>query len=1359
MDVDNGGAITPNLLPNNLVFGIPPARWLLMALTLCMLALPCFALFAKHQETAVSTKPMAFNHYLSGDDVSIGWVNTVIQDRMGLMWFGGRSGLASFDGYEFKIYRNDPKNPSSIGANVIWDLHLDSNGILWLATERGLSRYDLKTDTFINYPISSTPERNVVRGLVEDEHENLWMATFGGLVKFNKGTEQLYHFPVNADDPNAMPNQLLTSITTDSQGGYWIGSVHGLSHYQPKQQKFRHYLHDPLNANSISANIIQHVYEDVQGVIWVATYTGLNRWNPETDSFTHYQDPESMEVVGRDIAAFITEDSQGNLWVASDGYGLKLFDRTSLEFTHYTHNETDITSVGSNSIRTVYEDAYGDLWLGLFPAGVGHHDTVNTAFYTVRREPNIVNTLSHSSVTAIIEDDIGNLWLGTDGGGLSYFDQNTGNYTHYKYSPNIPDSLSSNAVLDLHLDVQGRLWVATWGGGLNRLDPGSQSFHRYQHNPNDPHSFDNRDVWSILEDAEGQLWFATQGRGVKRYDPTIDGFHHYLSEEVDGNISSDGTVWKLIQDSKGRIWACTVIGLRLFNQDKNEFEPVPGLQKMDGQWVISIFEDSLNRLWFGTNEAGLYRINETHNTYTAIPVSGELENKSIVGIEEGLPGQLWLSSNTGLYVYDTGTENIHVYNKYYGLQSNDFNIGSHTKTKNGHLIFGGIKGYTRFDPQKIRRNEVVPPVILTEFEIGHSPVNTVGSGSPLQQNLRIAKHIILRHDQPVFSLKFALLSYRAPQNNKYAYKLEGFENDWNYIGTKRRAEFTNLDAGDYTFKVKAANNEGIWNETGTSIKITVLSPWWLSTWAYLLYIFLTVTLIVRYIRRQRFNLAREREINFQLRQAEHVLEQKVAIRTSQLEKAKIAAEESQRSAEIANKAKSAFLANMSHEIRTPMNAVLGYAQILKQDPTLTKQQHKSISAIDSSGYHLLSLINDVLDISKIEAGAMQLHECDFDLTDLLNGLVQMFQVRCNQKQLELRLENLCGDSNCVHGDQVKIRQVLINLLGNAIKFTEQGRISLKVSIDNATNYSFEVQDTGIGVSEQALEDIFEAFHQEGVIEGGTGLGLAISYRQVEIMGGKIKVESTLGSGSRFYFTLKLFPARQAITQRGSRRQQVVCLAKGYNATVWIVDDMPENREVLDTYLSSLKIQTQQLESGELLINKLAQLPHDQWPDLIFLDIKMPGLNGFEVVAQLSHRYGEKAPICVANTASTLSFNVEDFTDHGFHDFVAKPFRLEQISECLKRHLKIEFEYAQSHDSSKGPVKKSVHYNASTLNIPAELVEKLRTAIEAFEILELEQAIVELNALGPNEQDLARCLTLHMENYDMDGLIKELEKIS
>ncbi len=823
--------------------------------------------------------PVQFEHISVEQGLSQSSVNCIIQDTRGFIWFGTDDGLNRYDGYNFSVYRHDPADPFSLGNSRILALFEDRKGRLWIGTAGGgLNRYDRDKNRFVRYthdPVTYYQEKNPrslsnnsIRCIAEDREGALWLGTDGsgfGRFQRNEGSDA-YSF-VTYRPAGASQSNYVSAIHEDSRGVLWVGTEDGgLVKVADRVRRLdAQYLPDPGSPPSSPSNQITSIEEDQEGRLWVGTQAGLLRFDESAGTFTHFlHEPDNDRSLSSNYIRRIYKDRAGTLWIGTDGGGLnKLLalpgSNVPPRFRRYRYEPGNSAGLSDNAVESIYEDRSGVLWVGTYDNGVNKlvlrngagPDRERGVFVHYSVNPTDPRGLSHPSVNAIVEDSRGMLWIGTDGSGLNHAipppnPESRLQFFHYRARSGRPDSLSDDVVTAVCEDSRGDLWVGTYTGGLNRLPrekAGQPSpFVHYWNDPRRPDSLSANFVKVIHEDRFGRLWIGTMDGGLNRFERDTGKFARFQADDTAPGHLSDNSVFAIADDREGRLWIGTAEGLNRYDSAENTFlhcKKDPGDPAgLSGDVVRALYCDGSGTLWVGTDGGGLNKLvsgaASDKPRFKHYRRKDGLPNDSVLGILEDDEGNLWLSTHKGLCRFDPRRETFRNYDRRDGLQGNDFRGGSCWKSRSGEMFFGGSQGFNVFYPAQIIDNPNVPPIVILDFQVFNKPVPVAALSEDgravLPKFVTETDQIGLSHRDAVFSFEFAALHYVAPEKNSYAYWMEGLEKEWNYVGNRRFVTYTTLPAGNYVFHVKGANSDGVWNNRGLALKITIKPPFWKTAW-------------------------------------------------------------------------------------------------------------------------------------------------------------------------------------------------------------------------------------------------------------------------------------------------------------------------------------------------------------------------------------------------------------------------------------------------------------------------------------------------------------------------------------------------
>ena len=1076
------------------------------------------------QPLSVSTETLT-----SKDGLSENSIVKIFQDSRQFLWFGTFDGVNRYDGFNFKVYKTILEDTTTISGQHFGTICEDRDGNLWFGSEGGgLNKYDRNTETFKRYMHDQNKKNSIISNYVHDLHIDkngiIWIATESGLDEFDPHKEKFNHYRNDPHDVNSMLSDYAVAVNEDSKGNIWIAGGYGLDRFDQVNKKFVHY----FQKHFISGGI----YVDRSKTLWVGTSLGLARFDEKRNKFDLYTKINNNSADKSVKQMF--EDSRGNFWVVLVSGGLYNFDRKTCQFTAYRDNPYNRTNLGKDIIRTIFEDKFGVLWISTAGGGVTKLDLRKAQFANYSTLSNNIHSLNNNNVYSIVEDEAGILWIGTYGGGFNRLDlKNNGNgFERFVHIGNDPNSLQNNLVRCLFKDKNGLLWIGT-ESGLEFFDYKTNKFIRSGNIPiislpSDPIVT----VFSLNQTSSGEIWIGTYNHGLYIYNPIDNSLINFQNDPLNPKSLSNNTVRKVLEDRSKNIWICTDNGLNRFDRSKKEFvcfKNDPGNpSSISSNNAVSISEDRSGGLWVGTtvglNKMEGNRLNNSEVKFVRFSKKNGLPDNNIQGILEDKIGNLWISTNKGLSKYDPRKKIFANYNEDNGLLSDEFYVNSFCERKTtGEMIFGGNKGFTVFRPEKIKNDENIPPVILTDFSLFNKPV-AIGKETDgvviLNKSISETDHITLSYQHSVITFEYAALHFTSPTNNKYAYYMEGLESNWNYVGNRRSATYVNLPPGEYVFKVKASNNSGFWNDKGISVRVTVIPPFWM-TWTFRITAGLLIALIVFAGYKLRI-----RSIEMRREQLEQ-LNNQLQIENQERQKSETKVKEYAEELKLLNQTKDKFFSIIAHDLQNPFITLVGFSDLILTDYAEMNDSDRIyyIEEMQKSANLSHQLLQNLLQWSRSQTGRLEFTPRQLEIWAMVQENIAFVKASADKK--EIRIKNNSSQAQFVFADESMVNTIIRNLITNAIKFTNLGgEININtLPVDGFIEIS--VSDNGVGMDETTRQNLFKLDVTHSTVgtasEAGTGLGLILCKEFVERHGGRIWVESEKGVGTSFIFSLPSSP--------------------------------------------------------------------------------------------------------------------------------------------------------------------------------------------------------------------------------------------
>ncbi|MBO9729726.1 MAG: response regulator [Chitinophaga sp.] len=1207
-----------------------------------------------------------FTSLTAKDGLVSNGVNAIIKDHYGLMWFATDDGLNKFDGTHFTVYRHRQGDSSSLRANEVLALHEDNAGNLWIGTSGGgLSWYDRKKDAFVHFPLHADapqlPPNAVILDISSDTSGNIWIAQFEHVFKLASHTRHISKINLVAGEDGQGGRISPHCIFVDRKQQVWIGTGNGLYRYTPSTGAIKPVVNNKPGYGPRD-NEIRAISGDSDGRLWVATASSLYLLQPDGNSISPYP---AISLPDNNIINCIQPGNNHQLWIGTED-GLIVLNTLTNTKEHYLPADENTYSLTNKSIKCIYNDEQDIYWLGTFRGGINKYDKnlhlfnfkPGTAFHENSRQSSIV--------TAFAESSEGHVFVATDGGGLFTFNRQTG-----KVQPmDIPLPVQGNqvSIMALHYTRDKKLYIGTYAWGLLILNSSTGQF-KYLTKGSGTNHLGANDIFCIKEDSKGNVWIGNNGEGldvlqneqvIARYTP-----HPNPAQPGEKKLPFNGYIRAIEEDTAGNIWVGTHGGgVGVYHPGTGQWDIYTQSNSLlPSDKVQTLLCDSKGRIWIGTF-GGLSLFDNRQQRFNNFSEKDGLQNATIYQMLEDKSGMIWLSTNMGISSFDVASKKFRNYTRYNGVQNSNFVHNSGIRLSNGDLMFGGLEGINYFTPSDLTINKHAPVVLLTDLKVSNKSILPDEDG-PLQAHISVADNIRLAYKQN-FVISFVALNYTLPTENHYAYKLDGFDKDWNYTGTANSAAYTNLDPGEYTFHVKAGNNDGIWSNQDTTIKIYVRPPFWRTTYAYLFYI-CTICGLLFYSRylgikriRKKFLLEQER------------LEVK---RLQDIDRLKIK-----------------FLTNLSHDFRTPISLIMGPVEQLITDERPGSRLDK-LNMIKRNSRRLLNLVNQLLDFRKMEEHELKLQPATGDLVSFIKEVTDSFRDFAERKNIAFIF---ISDPATLPAsfDHDKIERILFNLLSNAFKFTsEKGAVTVTLQVQKTDEDSHQqwiqitVKDTGVGIPKDKKEKIFEHFFQtdtaSAILNQGTGIGLSITKEFVTIHGGTIEVESEPGQGATFFIRLPVKTAVQspvqAVAPDAPQLPVPEPLPQAGETVISQDPDSPSGNPEMpvillvednDDFRFYLKDNLQRNYKVIAATNgkegwQKALLIH---PHLIISDITMPEMDGIDLLQKLkSDKRTCHIPVILLTALTNEAQQIAGLAT-GANDYITKPFNFEILHAKVRNLL-------------------------------------------------------------------------------------------
>jgi ligand-binding sensor domain-containing protein/signal transduction histidine kinase/DNA-binding NarL/FixJ family response regulator len=1243
-------------------------------------------------------------HYTRKDGLSYYTVNSILQDDKGFMWFATGDGLNRFDGQNFEVFKHEGDNKLSLPGNYVQQIFKDAAGTFWVTSRKGLYQFNTKSQQFNQFPLQGHISTGDVSHISENRKHNLWISTSSnGFFYLNRASGKITRF--TKENLKGLGSNSVLKIYEDAYGLLWVGTKDsGVFVFRIHSEAVLEAL--VLHTGLSNSSRVNAIYQDHAQNIWMATSAGL--WLYERKGAKVYQLQGSNYGLRSNRFLSLIEDSKKQLYVGLQDGGLYKIDLSKFNSDRPQNvvfdqlKSADGYNLTPRSVLSLFLDKEENLWAGTYGDGILMVSRTADKFRALHRKLKNSDGENYLRYYGMCTDEEGMLWLGTDGDGI-YKTTPEGNILKHYSADGKSGSLTDNAILYAYRDSKNNLWFGTYSKGLFLYNRKSDSFTNFQHQPGVPGSLGGNDVRVIHEDSQHQIWIGTNGGGLNLYQPESRSFKVYNNSN--SKISAND-IRSLAHDEKGNIWVGTYgAGLNYFNVREQQFHPFQQTARFGADFsadiVFSLYYDHQNRLWIGTENNGLLVYQGQGKTTQRFNEKNGLANNSVYAIQEESPGKVWLSTNDGISKVELAAAKVYNYGTKDGLQGGQFNPGSVTSVNNAEMIcFGGTEGWNIFYPKMIRQSRREPITRITGLQLYGKAEHDAGD----TRNITDSTSIVLDAAEQVFSIQYVALNYAYPKAAEFAYQMEGLDKDWNYVKNQKSATYRYLQPGSYTFKVRATNQDGVWQQHYAKLHIEILPPWYKTWWAYLGYMLLTAAVIYLLIR---YKLNQD-NLRYKIR---------------------IAGIEAQKEKEL-HENKLSFFTNISHEFRSPLTLIINPVREIL-DERNSEKDLSSLHIVFRNARRLLSLVDQLLLFSKADTKDDKLKLMPLNLHQLCEEVFLCFTYQAAKKRISYQFDSGSAEIEII-GDREKIEIALFNLISNALRHTpDGGAVSLSLA-ETAEHVQIKVADTGSGIAADIGEKIFDRFYKvqqnKNYAKGGFGIGLYLVKSFMDSHYGKVSYKSMPDQGTVFELSLRkgrehfkgehIFEAStepsllleelaegvpepsalpeplpvRSITDEISSEQQ----------TILVIDDNQQIRNYIRQIFSP-KFQLLEAEDGEEGL-KLVRM---YLPDIVISDVVMPTLNGVELCRLIKEDPSLNHIPVVLLTASTASDVKLKGISYGADDYIGKPFDKDLLIARIEGLLK-------SRNDLQKYFFNEVTLKSGNLKISAEYKEFLDRCMEIVE---------------------------------------------